>query len=203
MKPQNFIVDGKFLKMIENKTKTAAWFVSNCNDSPSNRQELVKQLQKFIKVDIYGKCGLPCPKRPKQCVNLDHYWFYFSFENSLCADYVTEKVYSRIYQKAVVVVFNGADMNNFLPPHSYIDANSFKTPQELAEHLIYLMNHPEEYVKYFWWRKHYLISTWARIDYDKICDALNSPQVGDGRSSYSNMTAWLHRSCDIETKIKF
>lgn len=192
--------------MIQNKTKIASWIVSNCEDAPSKRQELVRQLQLLLSVDIYGKCGQRCPKYPKQCVNLDKYWFYFAFENSMCNDYVTEKVYGKIYQNAVVVIFNGADMQRFLPPHSYIDANSFETPAALAKYLIHLTENPDEYIQYFWWRKFYFIYSWTRIDYDKICDALNSPKVIGRTQIYSNMTAWLNNGkhgCNVETKIKF
>ncbi|RWS20827.1 alpha-(1:3)-fucosyltransferase 9-like protein, partial [Leptotrombidium deliense] len=45
------------------KEKQVAWFVSNCH-TPSNREEYVKQLSKFIEVDIYGACGkLKCSKK--------------------------------------------------------------------------------------------------------------------------------------------
>lgn len=38
------------------KTKMAAWFVSHC-ETLSRREKLVEELQKYIEVDIYGKCG--------------------------------------------------------------------------------------------------------------------------------------------------
>jgi hypothetical protein len=43
-------------KIVGKKTKAIAWFVSNC-DTPSNRMEYVKALQKHIQVDIFGQCG--------------------------------------------------------------------------------------------------------------------------------------------------
>ena len=76
------------------KTKMATWFVSNCG-APSGRSNYVKELQKYISVDIYGRCGKPCSKRQKRCfeqLNTD-YKFYLSFENTNCKDYITEKVY--------------------------------------------------------------------------------------------------------------
>ena len=42
--------------IIANKTKTVAWIVSNC-DSKSGREAYVTELEKYINVDIYGKCG--------------------------------------------------------------------------------------------------------------------------------------------------
>ena len=83
----------------DGKTKMVTWFVSNCN-SKSKRNELVKELQKHINVDVYGKCGtMKCPKKEvgdissDECLDMagKNYKFYMSLENSLCQDYVTEK----------------------------------------------------------------------------------------------------------------
>jgi hypothetical protein len=38
------------------KTKDAVWIVSNCN-TPSKREKYVKEMQKIINVDIFGRCG--------------------------------------------------------------------------------------------------------------------------------------------------
>lgn len=181
----------------------AAWFVSNCKDAPSQRFELVNRLQEFITVDIYGKCGIRCPRFPKKCADLSNYWFYFAFENSLCTDYVTEKVFANVQNNAVLVVYNGAEMNRMLPPNSYIDANSFKTARDLAKYLIYLTKNPEEYMQFFWWKEYYYASAWAKIDKERICDAINTSGIETQRKSYANMTAWFHHGCSSEPKIKF
>ena len=78
------------------KTKKAAWFVSNCR-AGNGRSQYVKELQKYIEVDIYGGCGpLQCRRNDAascfQLLNKD-YKFYMSFENSNCKDYITEKLY--------------------------------------------------------------------------------------------------------------
>ena len=53
---------------------------------------IVVSLQKHLQVDVYGKCG------PLSCDDCHlmlhrHYKFYLAFENSLCKDYVTEKLF--------------------------------------------------------------------------------------------------------------
>jgi hypothetical protein len=83
------------------KTKMAVWFASNCRTVVSSRNELVKELQKYIAIDVYGTCGnLTCPKKlddsyesSEECRDLaaSKHKFYLSLENSLCRDYVTEK----------------------------------------------------------------------------------------------------------------
>jgi len=57
--------------------------------------EYVKELSKYIDVDIYGKCGEFSCDRNRDCfsdVAEADYFFYLSFENSFCDDYVTEKL---------------------------------------------------------------------------------------------------------------
>ena len=54
------------------------------------------------------------------------YKFYLSFENSLCPDYVTEKLYNPLLYSTVPVVYNGADYESMMAPrHSYIDVRNF------------------------------------------------------------------------------
>jgi len=81
-----------------------AWFVSHCV-TPNRREDYVKELSKYIPVDIYGKCGnLTCSNRNhcKEMIRRD-YKFYIAFENSLCTDYVTEKLAIALIYDAVPV----------------------------------------------------------------------------------------------------
>ena len=88
----------------EGKTKMAAWFVSNCA-SHSRRMEMVKELQKYIDVEVYGDCGTKvCPRKHEEdCRQMaaNKYKFYLSLENSLCLDYVTEKYYNYVTTRRI------------------------------------------------------------------------------------------------------
>ena len=85
----------------------AAWLVSNC-DSPSNRSGLVKRLQECgVDVKIYGRCSAEkCKDNDcwKEAVKAK---FYLAFENSLCTDYVTEKLYKMTFYPIIPVVYAG------------------------------------------------------------------------------------------------
>ena len=88
------------LNYAEGKTKMAAWFASNCN-AGNKRHNYVYELEKYVNVDVYGLCGISCPKNDdgeERCYDqLDNdYRFYLAFENSNCKDYVTEKVYTAL-----------------------------------------------------------------------------------------------------------
>ena len=56
-------------------------------------------------VDIYGNCGEPCNG---ECFTglRKQYKFYLAFENSVCAEYVTEKFFNALAD-GLVPVFLG------------------------------------------------------------------------------------------------
>lgn len=105
-------------KKLETKNKAAAWFVSNCYRVKSDRENIANNIQAALAkynlgVDIYGACGnLTCSRdRMKDCMEIvqEDYYFYLVFENSLCQDYVTEKLLYPMQNFAVPIVYGGAD----------------------------------------------------------------------------------------------
>lgn len=145
------------------KSRLIAWFVSNCH-TQSQRERYVYQLQKHIQVDVYGNCGkLSCLRNNRQgnpnfCdIQLKRkYKFYLSFENSLCREYLTEKV-ARMYNLNVIpVVLGGARYSDVLPPGSFINVRNFTSPGKLAEYLKLVDSDDRLYNGYFEWKKLYV-----------------------------------------------
>jgi alpha-1,3-fucosyltransferase len=166
---------------------------------------LVRQLQaNGIDVDIYGRCS---NQTCSDCNGeLRKAKFYLAFENSLCTDYVTEKLYKMTYDNVVPVVYSGADLNRFMPPRSYIDANAFATVEKLAEHLKYLSENPQELVKYFWWKKYYKIREQWIVRGEqlcKICQKLNEPNLWERQQFYPSIKAWNGKNMCKDPSIKF
>lgn len=66
------------------KSKSVAWIVSHCA-TQSKREDVVKELKKYIDVDVYGNCGQYQCKWDKSCFEMiaNTYKFYLSFENSV------------------------------------------------------------------------------------------------------------------------
>ena len=163
-----------------NKTKIAAWMVSNCK-TPSKRIFYVRELQKHVNVDIYGKCGpLSCGRKKRDfgCYKMieKNYKFYLSFENSICEDYITEKVWNILKLDIVPVVLGGADYASLLPPHSYIDVANFTSPKALAAYLKQVANDDDLYRSYFRWKREYFIAS-SRLDATcSLCKVLNDPR---------------------------
>ena len=69
---------------------------------------------------------------------MEHYTYYLSFENSLCKDYITEKLWKILTSKDLIIPLGGLSMEDYkntVPPNSYIDVQNFSSPTKLAEHL--------------------------------------------------------------------
>ena len=87
----------------QGKSELVAWMVSNCKRKL--RLSLVRELKKYIKVDVFGRCSSVfgesryCRPRSETSGCLKKYKFYLSFENALCEDYITEKYWSRLGKK--------------------------------------------------------------------------------------------------------
>ena len=142
------------------KKHLVAWFVSNCR-TPSRRETYEQALGKHIDVHMHG-CGgkYSCPKgNNKVCHGRllnDNYKFYLSFENSLCFDYVTEKLWRILEINVVPVVLGRANYSFILPPHSYIDVRDFASPHHLADYLKLLDGNDTLYNEYFRWKAKYV-----------------------------------------------
>ncbi|XP_069692392.1 alpha-(1,3)-fucosyltransferase C-like isoform X2 [Periplaneta americana] len=165
---------------ISEKTKLVAWFVSQCQ-TPSQREQYVAELSKFIPVDVYGNCGnLKCDRRNEsKCNELlrSTYKFYLAFENSLCNDYVTEKFFRALRYNVVPIVYGGANYHHIAPPMSYINVEDFDTPKKLAKFLLHLDKNPQEYRKYFWWTSYYKVNQYFRYAFCKLCEKLHKPEL--------------------------
>ena len=92
------------------KDKLVAWTVSNCR--AQIRNVFVRELQKYIAVDVFGRCSGEFEKSTRSCPRdetcksiLKQYKFYLSFENTLCEDYITEKYWNHL-GKFCAVLFN-------------------------------------------------------------------------------------------------
>ncbi|KAH9384817.1 hypothetical protein HPB48_026835 [Haemaphysalis longicornis] len=153
--------------------------VSHCG-AASGRDDYVKQLRKYVNVDVYGSCGdQKCPKKnATRCYELfaKKYFFYLSFENSICRDYVTEKFFNVLEHDIIPVVLGGANYTAIAPPDSFIDALSFRSPKHLAKYLKRVAGDFQLYAKYLRWKNR------RRVDRDRfppsfcdLCNKLRSP----------------------------
>lgn len=91
--------------------------ISNCGAMGGKRIRYVNKLKEFINVDVYGKCGQhKCPNNSVDCREYigNKYKFYFSFENCLCKDYITEKFFLMLKFDTVPIVFGGGNYTRYV-----------------------------------------------------------------------------------------
>ncbi|ETN85069.1 hypothetical protein NECAME_16936, partial [Necator americanus] len=115
---------------------------------------------KDFPVDVYGDCGTLKCARGGECENMldDSYHFYIAFENSICDDYITEKLWNQGYRRDIIpIVLKRSLVEQLVPPNSFIAADDFNTTKDLAAHLHYLMFNKSAYTEYFQWRREYKV----------------------------------------------
>ncbi|XP_066975390.1 alpha-(1,3)-fucosyltransferase C-like [Macrobrachium rosenbergii] len=145
-------VMGRAWREFVNRPRLVSWVASHC-PTISKREQYVDELVKYAPVDIYGRCGnLVClPKNPfHECWNHTMgrlYLFYLAFENDLCDDYISEKLYRALYYKLVPVVWGGNGYESVMVPGSYINARHYH-PKDLAKLLLDLQEDPVAYGRY-------------------------------------------------------
>ncbi len=132
----------------------------------------------------------------------EKYFFYLSFENSICVDYVTEKFFNAMNYNIIPVVFGGTDYDKSAgaPPHSYINAyKDFKNPADLAKYMKSLMDSPEKYAEYFWWKDYYRSDTSESIRAGLgFCDLCEKLHTDHGTKIYHDLDDWWIKKAKCE-----
>ena len=140
------------------------------------------------------------------------YFFYLSFENSLCKDYITETFFSPLRRNLIPVVLGGAldgkvNSSDYMhglgaPPHSFIDIRLYSSPKSLASYLNNVYASPELYAEYFWWKEHYKVSFEPDLITEKtycdVCRRLHEEPGNDHR--YYKVIDDLHEFWDVKSR---
>lgn len=132
---------------------------SGCNP-PSDRDEYVAELMKYIKIDSYGAClhNKDLPEEFKNPLTMDDegfhniiakYKFTLSFENAICEDYVTEKLWRPLILGSVPIYKGSPTVQDWMPNnHSVILVDEFPRPKDLADFITSLDQNDKDYTKY-------------------------------------------------------
>jgi alpha-1,3-fucosyltransferase len=147
---ENYSVDRDFHG---NKTDFAAVIISNCKDE-SQRLDYIHELNQFIPVQIYGKCGIPCPVEDCKEYIAGKYKFFLSFENSICKDYITEKLFDILKYDIVPVTYGGGPYDRHVPKSGFIDAFYYQNAEDLGKYLLHLDSNKTAYNSFFKWKKY-------------------------------------------------
>uniref|UniRef100_A0A0K0EE66 Fucosyltransferase n=2 Tax=Strongyloides stercoralis TaxID=6248 RepID=A0A0K0EE66_STRER len=176
-KRYNYSYDKIILKKLN---KGIVGYISNCF-SNSAREIFIKKLEKYIQVNVYGRClinpitNITCNVSDYKCEKnlIDSYYFFFALENAICNNYITEKYWKRFYFDSIPIVMKRKIYTDVgIPNSSFIAIDDFKSGKEMANYLNYLIKNPIEYLKYFDYRKEN-ITVIPNSEYDLIngiCD---------------------------------
>lgn len=153
--------EARTLALFKGKSRLAAWTVSHCYTA-SRREEWVAALRRHAPVDVFGKCAgvrgiVAAAGHERHAARIRRtYVFYLALENRLCKDYVTEKFWvDALLSGAIPVVRGGlsdADYAAVAPPGSYVNADAFAGPAQLAAHMRAVQRNYSLFASYHAWR---------------------------------------------------
>jgi hypothetical protein len=127
-----------------------------------HRVNFMKELSEYVPLKSFGRCLNNAPGEYGEKFKLDQLSkckFYLAFENSHVKDYITEKFYQgwMLHTPTILVYYGAPNIKDFSPISeefpSFIDTSQFKTVKELGTYMQSLLKNPQEYNKYFEWRK--------------------------------------------------
>ncbi|EGT60447.1 hypothetical protein CAEBREN_09293 [Caenorhabditis brenneri] len=207
-KVQSYYVQPKRLQ----KTKSGIFgLISNCHTT-SKRELALLALQKHINITIGGKCATDdrlksiCPPGVECLDVFEQYPFYIAIENTVCNDYVTEKIWSRISVPSIPIVMRRRVYKNILPPKSFIAMDDYRNPIEMANHLRALEANATAYAEYFDWRQKgsWTSAPWNSPGYRngvcRVCELLWKAKSNETEpyKSYKNVWKWFDDESQCE-----
>jgi len=150
-------------------------FISN-SGALNERSSYVNELMSYIPCHSFGRHGhnKDMPIDASKLDVLKNYKFHLAFENSNTQDYVTEKLFHAFRAGTLPVYMGAPNVDDFCPSnHSIIKVTDFKSPAHLAEYLLFLDKHEEEYNKYFAWKHEGFSDSFKKllgiVKYDSRC----------------------------------
>lgn len=163
----NYLLDRKPIpvseknKLKETKKLAPVLYVQSHCDVPSDRDRYVQKLDRYIQVDSLGKCinNKEIPKSIRNPIASMHseefidliaqYKFVLAFENAICQDYMTEKLFRVLHAGSVPVYRGSPSARDYMPDsHSIIMADDFESPEKLADFLYKLDQDDAAYEAY-------------------------------------------------------
>ncbi|KAJ7426636.1 Alpha-(1,3)-fucosyltransferase 10 [Willisornis vidua] len=163
LKSLRFMIPLQMKNSLRKRLAPLVYVQSDCNP-PSDRDSYVRELMCHIEVDSYGEClhnrDLPQHLRNPAAMDdgnflkiLAQYKFILAFENAICEDYITEKLWRPLKLGVVPVYFGSPSIVDWLPSNkSAILVSNFSHPRELAQYIKTLDRNDEEYESYLQWK---------------------------------------------------
>ena len=142
------------------KNRAPVVYVQSACNSPADRDVYVQELMKYLNVDSLGKClnNKELPEEYKDSLTFSNKGFYkiigkykftLAFENAICDDYITEKLWRPMEVGSVPIYRGSPTVLDWMPNnHSVILVDDFPSPKDLAEYIKQLDADDASYLKY-------------------------------------------------------
>eukprot|EP01104_Vermistella_antarctica_P000392 TRINITY_DN104_c0_g1_i1.p1 TRINITY_DN104_c0_g1~~TRINITY_DN104_c0_g1_i1.p1 ORF type:complete len:492 (+),score=75.63 TRINITY_DN104_c0_g1_i1:561-2036(+) len=144
----------------QTKAALTTYLVSNCNSK--ERMSLLERISAVLPTASFGKClrnavfpedVLKLSQQKQKVALISRFPFHLTIESTANeAGWVTEKIYEALLSGTVPIYYGPQDIRMLAPPHSYIDATTFATPEDLARYVIHVYNNHTLYERYHEWR---------------------------------------------------
>ncbi|KAN0041397.1 hypothetical protein ACTFIV_003936 [Dictyostelium citrinum] len=180
------------------RNNSIVWIASNCWHEDYKRVNLVKSIMNITRVDSYGSClnnknftnkdKLITIKHEQKLKVLKRYTFSIAFENSLCEDYITEKLWESLSVGTIPIYLGAPNIKEFLPdPDSIINVRDFQSVNDLVNYLKMVENDESLRLKHLRWISRIKWSKQFQNVYDEslnnldllcsICSKIASKQI--------------------------
>ncbi|KAJ9597366.1 hypothetical protein L9F63_011755 [Diploptera punctata] len=154
---------------------------SDCS-TPLERDAYAQELMKYIQVDSYGKCKFKEKYQSTKIITtsflhfISRYKFTLSFENAVCEDYITEKLWRPLIVGSVPIYMGSPSVRDWLPnKNSAILASDFKSPKELAQYILTLNSNITKYKSHL---QHKLGNENEKITNNKLLESIENRKWG-------------------------
>jgi len=209
-----YITDSRLLVPVETKNRLqrgeglapVAYVQSGC-DTPSMRDSWVAEFMKHIPVDSYGSClnnkQLPSDiagseqfENEKFLKFLAQYKFVISFENAICDDYVTEKLWRTLRIGSVPIYLGAPNVETLLPnKNSAILVKNFKSPKDVADYIATVNEDDKLYNSFL---KHKSSADKSFVENQLLTDLLKSRRWGvSSRQQRDQGNFIAHYQCHV------
>ncbi|XP_061176541.1 glycoprotein 3-alpha-L-fucosyltransferase A-like isoform X1 [Saccostrea echinata] len=194
-----------YSEIFRKKKKTVAWAVSNCKTS-SKREDYIQKLQKYIDVDIYGRCGkLKCGRRSAGVTDChkkfaEEYKFFLAVENSICKDYTTEKLFNFFFYNLTMIpiVYGPQNVHEYIPKGTFINILDYSSPSELAKDLHRIGSNETLYSEYLREKDKYRGDRFHwEVALCPMCARLHDRKQ-DGKVSIPDIQSWIWNNTCIK-----
>uniref|UniRef100_A0A3B4T857 Fucosyltransferase n=1 Tax=Seriola dumerili TaxID=41447 RepID=A0A3B4T857_SERDU len=172
------------------KDKLVCWIVSNWNPN-LRRVQFYNELKKHVQINTYGRAFQQRVSDQDYTEIISSCKFYFSFENSIYKDYITEKLFRPMKLGSVPIVLGPPRQNyeEHIPADSFIHVDDFSTPKELAERILYLNQNITEYMKYFNWKNRFEVQL-GGFGQEHACRTCSYLQKNRRYQAFHDLNKW-------------